>query len=184
MKSALIAAIVAGIVAASSASAALVITSKNIKNGTIQTVDISAKAKRALKGNRGPRGLQGTPGPQGAPGAVGATGAQGPQGPQGIQRLRLVSTAVSVPPNTASPLVSATCPAGEVAVSGGFIFAGLIIADVPTGGSWSAGGFNDLAVPVDLNVYAYCSGGISASNATALSKTEAERLIQQRLAAR
>jgi hypothetical protein len=55
MKSALIAAVVAAVIAAASATAAtIVVTSKNIKNGTIQTVDISAKAKRALKGNRGP----------------------------------------------------------------------------------------------------------------------------------
>ena len=53
MKNALIAAVVAAIVAAASGTAAtIVVTSKNIKNGTIQTVDISAKAKRALKGNR------------------------------------------------------------------------------------------------------------------------------------
>jgi hypothetical protein len=46
MRSAIIAAIVAAIVAAASGTAAtIVVTSKNIKNGTIQTVDISAKAK-------------------------------------------------------------------------------------------------------------------------------------------
>jgi hypothetical protein len=87
MKTALIAAIVAAVVAAASGTAAtIVVTSKNIKNGTIQTVDISAKAKRALKGNRGPRGLrglagaqgvQGIPGLQGPPGAAGAKGDKG-----------------------------------------------------------------------------------------------------------
>lgn len=51
--------------------ATLIVTSKNIKNGTIQTVDISAKAKRALKGNRGPRGFEG---PVGVPGTAGAPG--------------------------------------------------------------------------------------------------------------
>ena len=34
------------LVTASSSTAAFVVTSKNIKNGTIQTVDLSAKAKR------------------------------------------------------------------------------------------------------------------------------------------
>jgi hypothetical protein len=64
MKSAVIAAVVSAVVAtASSTAATLVVTSNNIKNGTIQTVDISAKAKRALNGNRGPRGFQGAPGP-------------------------------------------------------------------------------------------------------------------------
>jgi hypothetical protein len=69
MKTALIAAIVSAVVAAARGTAAtIVVTSKNIENGTIQTVDISAKAKRALKGNRGPRGflgLQGEEGPEG-----------------------------------------------------------------------------------------------------------------------
>ena len=55
MKAAIIASIVAMLVSAASATAALVVTSKNIKNGTIQTVDISAKAKRALEGTAGAR---------------------------------------------------------------------------------------------------------------------------------
>jgi Collagen triple helix repeat (20 copies) len=80
MKAAIIAGIVAMLVSAASATAAFVVTSKNIKDGTIQTVDISAKAKRALKGNRGPRGFRG---PQGAPGAQGPAGAQGPPGTPG-----------------------------------------------------------------------------------------------------
>jgi hypothetical protein len=88
MKTALIAAIVAAVIASTTATAAtVVITSKNIKNGTIQTVDISAKAKRALKGNRGPRGPQGLRGIQGLPGASGPAGAAGPQGPSGPQGL-------------------------------------------------------------------------------------------------
>jgi hypothetical protein len=83
MKTALIAAIVAAVVAAASGTAAtIVVTSKNIKNGTIQTVDISAKAKRALKGQRGLRGPQGVPG-QSIIGADGDTGPPGPQGPAG-----------------------------------------------------------------------------------------------------
>jgi hypothetical protein len=65
-----------------SAVAAALITSKQIKDGTIQTRDISKKAKRALKGNRGPTGARG---PQGLQGAQGAQGAQGPKGDQGAQ---------------------------------------------------------------------------------------------------
>jgi hypothetical protein len=84
MKGALIAAVVAAIVAAASGTAAtIVVTSKNIKNGTIQTVDISAKAKRALRGTRGPRGVPGPEGRAGAAGALGPQGLQGPQGPPG-----------------------------------------------------------------------------------------------------
>jgi hypothetical protein len=85
MKNGMIAAVVAAVVAAASGTAAtIVVTSKNIKNGTIQTVDLNAKAKRALRGNRGPRGVAGRPGqqgPQGTAGAAGQPGAQGPPGP-------------------------------------------------------------------------------------------------------
>jgi hypothetical protein len=92
MKNAMIAAVVAAVVAAASSTAAtIIVTSKNIKNGTIQTVDISAKAKRALKGNRGPRGfagVDGTPGPQGLRGAPGPSGPPGPAG-QGFPRFTI-----------------------------------------------------------------------------------------------
>jgi hypothetical protein len=88
MKNAVIAAVVAAVVAATSGTAAtIIVTSKNIKNGTIQTVDISAKAKAALKGNGGPRGFPGATGPvgptgpQGQKGDPGAPGTQGPRGP-------------------------------------------------------------------------------------------------------
>jgi hypothetical protein len=85
MKSAVIAAIIAAVVAAASATAAtIVVTSKNIKNGTIQTIDLSAKAKLALKGNRGLRGPQGL---AGAPGTQGPKGDAGPKGEPGAQGL-------------------------------------------------------------------------------------------------
>ena len=89
MRTAIVAGIVAMLVSAASGTAAFVVTSKNIKNGTIQTVDISAKAKQALKGNRGPRGypgadgidgLNGAPGPKGDRGEKGATGDPWPLG--------------------------------------------------------------------------------------------------------
>ena len=134
MKNALIAAVVAAIVAAASGTAAtIVVTSKNIKNGTIQTVDISAKAKRALKGNRGPRGLrgaqgaQGVPGSQGAPGTPGAPGAQGPPGPVNSVYVELDSDYV-VPtfPSRISAFIATGSPFAEcLATSNGFSDAGL-----------------------------------------------------------
>lgn len=66
-----------------SAVAASLITSKQIKNGTIQTVDISKKAKKALKGARGKTGPAGPQGAQGLPGAKGADGAAGTPGAKG-----------------------------------------------------------------------------------------------------
>lgn len=79
-------ALIVALVTASSSTAAFVVTSKTIKDGTIQTVDISANAKRALKGNRGPRGFngyEGLGGPLGPQGPKGDKGDVGPQGPKG-----------------------------------------------------------------------------------------------------
>jgi hypothetical protein len=172
MKTALIAAVVAAVIAASAATAttAVVITSAQIKNGTIQTVDISAKAKRALKGNRGPRGLTGAPGapgaqgPPGAAGAVGPPGARGPAGP-GMADLEYVSSTAS---GTGSVIASVQCPAGKFVVAGGGItntgFLDASLAIPPQG--WGVRGFSDVFQVV--NVQALCArfvtGGAAAAN--------------------
>jgi hypothetical protein len=162
MKSALIAAVVSAIVAAASATAAtIVVTSKNIKNGTIQTVDLSAKAQRALKGARGARGAAGARGPAGA---QGAQGPQGIQGPPGIQRLRFV---VSPPTSIAAGnegTADAVCPAGESAVSGGYLLTGpdaSLFQSVGIGTAWRAKAENSASPDATLIAYAYCSPGVA-----------------------
>ena len=163
MRNALIAAVVAAIVAAASSTAAtIVVTSKNIKNGTIKTVDISASAKRALKGNRGPRGFPG------ARGSQGPQGPQGPQGLQGIQRLVAVSATKAIPPSNVDSVV-ATCPSGMVAVSGGFLLAPapgtagtptvLSSGSVTTGWSVSIDTFESDGA--NLTSTAYCSPNVT-----------------------
>jgi Collagen triple helix repeat (20 copies) len=60
--------------------------SPQVINGSLGTIDLSKKARAALKGNRGPQGpagAQGAQGPSGPAGAAGAAGATGPQGPSG-----------------------------------------------------------------------------------------------------
>jgi hypothetical protein len=157
MKNALIAAIVAAVVAAASSTAAtIVVTSKSIKNGTIQTVDISAKAKRALKGNRGPRGLRGFQGLRGAPGPVGAPG---PQGPPSALSLRTVVNSVEVPPGQLRQVV-ATCPSGQRGVSGGFDFDGIVTHFRSGPDGWVVDGLNDLTTPTVLTTLAYCSPNV------------------------
>jgi hypothetical protein len=88
------------------------VTSRDIKNGTIQPVDLSAKAKRTMKGARG---AEGPPGPPGA---------QGLRGPQGERGLLSSTTWVTGSIGTAYPgsfgYASATCPSGTKVVSGGF----------------------------------------------------------------
>jgi hypothetical protein len=132
VKTALIAAIVSAVVAAASGTAATIfVTSKNIKNGTIQTVDISAKAKRALRGYTGPRGPMGLPGPVGQRGPQGPQGAQGPirpQGPQGFPGTSVsysdwVSQETTVPINE-SRSVEAVCPIDTFVVGGGYTRSG------------------------------------------------------------
>jgi hypothetical protein len=80
VKTALVAVVVALLVSVGTAGAARVlITSKDIKNGTTQLVDLSGKAKRSLKGQRGPRGqgTQGAPGPARRSGPCRAPGSTG-----------------------------------------------------------------------------------------------------------
>jgi hypothetical protein len=75
MKSIVTAIIVSAIVAgAASAGVTTLITSKQIKDGTIQLRDIAPAARAALHGAQGP------PGPAGLTGPRGFTGLQGPAG--------------------------------------------------------------------------------------------------------
>jgi hypothetical protein len=168
MRTALIAGIVAAVVAATSSTAAtLVITSKNIKNGTIQAVDLSAAAKRALKGARGRQGAQGLQGLQGLPGP------QGIQGPPGLQRVRFVaSQVVTIAPGSGVPRsarADAFCPSGEIAIAGGFLLDGTDAAvhqSVGTGTVWTVWAENAAQTtandiqPAKLTAYAYCAAGV------------------------
>lgn len=162
MKSALIAGVVAAIVAAASSTAAtIVVTSKSIKNGTIQTVDISAKAQRALKGKRGAPGAAGARGPVGA---QGAQGAQGSQGPAGIQRLRFIVSPPTIIPGGTEGTADAACPAGETAVSGGYLLTGAeaaVFQSVGIGTAWRARAENSTGADATLIAYAYCSPGVA-----------------------
>ncbi len=57
------------------------VASPQVVNGSLNTVDLSKKARAALKGNRGLRGFTGA---QGAKGATGAQGVQGVKGDTGV----------------------------------------------------------------------------------------------------
>lgn len=59
------------------------VTSSQIKNGTIKLKDLSSAARKALLGSVGPTGPKGADGKNGAKGVTGATGATGPTGPAG-----------------------------------------------------------------------------------------------------
>jgi hypothetical protein len=158
MKSAIIAGVVAMLVSSASATAAFVVTSKNIKNGTIQTVDLSSKAKRALKGKAGKVGPAGARGPAGPPGFVGAT--------------RIVSATFPVPPNTAGSPQTVSCPAGTGVISGGVISEAQrdTWVDAPSGNGWSGAANNVGGIePGELTVYALCAQGVGAPTTSSLS---------------
>jgi hypothetical protein len=158
MKSAIIAGVVAMLISSASATAAFIVTSKNIKNGTIQTVDLSAKARKALKGNAGPAGARGPAGPQGPTGLIGAT--------------RVVSATFSVPLNTAGSPHTVSCPAGTGVISGGVISEaqGDTWVDAPSGNGWS-GAANNVGgtSPGEVTVYALCAQGVAAPSASSAS---------------
>jgi Collagen triple helix repeat (20 copies) len=165
---------------ASGTAATIVVTSKNIKNGTIQTVDLSAKAKRALKGNRGPRGFSGAPGvpgPQGPQGPQGLRGSQGPQGPQGlqgiqgppgIQQITEVNGRVTLNPGQAG-YASAFCPGSMQAIGGQFSFGddvtswGEVYASYTTGAAWVVHAANRTGTDQILDVWALCAPNITFS---------------------
>jgi hypothetical protein len=157
-------------VGATASTAAVIVTSANIKDGTIQTKDMSAKAKAALKGNRGPAGARGPAGitgpqgpagigapgptgPQGAPGAQGAPGTQGIQGVQGAPGLAGVQYVVEVGvPGEGS--ATATCPDGKYVIGGGAsASSGWFYRSEPTdNASWTASADGGAA---DSNVTAF-----------------------------
>jgi hypothetical protein len=59
----------------------LITSSAQIKNGTIQVVDLTRNAQQTLRGRRGLRGPAGPQGPQGVQGPPGQQGPAGPPGP-------------------------------------------------------------------------------------------------------
>ncbi|CAB4941387.1 unannotated protein [freshwater metagenome] len=97
--------------ATSGATAALVITgkqikdntvtTKDIKNGTLSTKDMSSSTLSSLKGATGPAGAPGAPGAAGAP---------------GISGYQIVTASVVIPANEGGEVV-ATCPAGKKVLS-------------------------------------------------------------------
>ena len=122
-----------------SAYAAVTVTGKQIKDGTVTGKDVknrslgaaklSAGALGSLAGERGPAGPQGAPGAKGEPGKQGPIGpaaVPGPQGPTGIAGLEYrVSSGKSVPKDqTIGDQVN--CTSGKVALGGG-------VAQFPSG---------------------------------------------------
>ena len=140
--------LVVALVIAGSATAAFVVTSKNIKNGTIQLVDISSKARKALRGQRGLRG---------------------PQGPQGVQAITEVRSAQTIIPPGQTGEAVATCPADQLPITGGFI--GVQWATVLGSAfssplrAWTVAALNTSSTTTaPLTAIAYCSPHVTISH--------------------
>jgi hypothetical protein len=158
MKTAIIAGIVSAVVASTTATAATMalITGAQIKNGSVELVDLSAGAKRALRGKRGERGRQGPAGPAGATGASGAPGAPGGFDPTKLQYITGPNVTVN-PGQTGG--AQAACPAGSTAVSGGFAATeGHVAYSETLGGTFHAiSVVNDTSIPVQIHATAMCA---------------------------
>lgn len=88
------------------------------------------------EGAQGAQGPQGTSGPAGAMGPMGPIGPMGPAGPQGVPGVsgyEVVATpVVSVTVNgNQTTTLSAACPAGKIAVGGGFDYSGNVAPITP-----------------------------------------------------
>jgi hypothetical protein len=159
MKAAIIAALVAALVSAAAATATTsgLITGKQIKNCSIGTVDLSAKAKQALRGQRGPRGFAGIPG---ATGPAGAPGANGGFDPANVHVVK--GATFTIAPDTLGQ-GQVSCPSGEVALNGSWTTVAGGVAEVfvnLVGGTtyfisvWNHGQFTS----AEVTPYVVCAG--------------------------
>jgi len=155
------AALVVAVLGASSLGEATTNAVKNTATALKQGASpVNRKAQNASSPRRGPRGRRGRRGSAGPPGPVGP---QGPAGPQGIQSLTKVSNSMVVPP-LSYRTITAQCPAGQKAVSGGFIYPYEIWesqASLDRLG-WTVTGANlSSTYSLTLFAYAYCSANIT-----------------------
>jgi hypothetical protein len=129
---------------AGGSTAAFVVTSKSIKNGTIQLVDISPKAKKALRGLRGQRG------------------------PQGIQTItEVLGPTTGIPPGEFGG-ATASCPDGQQPIAGGFearntpAVTVLISRRTRSPAGWAVGARNSSPTLTEpLNAFVYCSPNVT-----------------------
>jgi hypothetical protein len=141
------------------------VSSPQVVNGSLQTKDLSGKARAALKGNRGPQGLAGAAGATGAKGATGAQGVKGDKGDPGATTLTVVQGPTVTIAAGGKSFATATCPAGSVATGGGGVNVNtsgvhLLQSFANTGSSppdWTVSYENTSAGSVDVHARVVCA---------------------------
>jgi hypothetical protein len=100
--------------------AAVTITGKNIRDNTVTSADIKNKSLQTVDFSPGTliAGPQGKQGLQGPAGPAGPAGAQGPAGPA-VRLVTADGAAVPVAPGASAVVASVDCPAGMFAIGGG-----------------------------------------------------------------
>lgn len=100
--------------------AGVLVTSRQIKDRTIQVRDLNPAAVRALRGATGPQGPEGPPGPAGPQGPQGHQGPAGAAGPPGSTAASVYArTLDSVAAAGGGSFVNLFCGPNEVALTGG-----------------------------------------------------------------
>lgn len=101
---------------ATAATKILIKSSSQVRNGSLEAADLSAKARKSLRGDSGPAG------PAGAAGPVGATGATGARGPSELFAARPAGINGANCPaggcDAGATLRTLTLPAGSYLVTG------------------------------------------------------------------
>jgi hypothetical protein len=164
-----IAALALMVAAGAGATASLMVTGKQIKDGTITTKDVKNRSLVVKDFSRRTKAkLRGATGPAGAAGARGATGPAGPAGPagaSGVSGFEVVTKTLTVPgiPVTGGTgTVEAVCPAGKkaLAATAGYAapLASLVSQVTRTGeGAFRATGLNLLPTPQTLSLEVVCA---------------------------
>ncbi|WP_167288742.1 hypothetical protein [Nocardioides seonyuensis] len=182
----------------SAATAALVVTGKQIKDGTVTgkdvanrslgAKDLSPAARSSLQGPPGTAGPAGPTGPPGAPGAAGPAGPAGPIGPAGkdgapsapgLSGYTNVVASADLLPGVSQGL-TAECPDGSVALGGGARFMNisnietLVVMSAPTHVT-AAGAHHVPSAAEPANAwYAFVRNTESSTNAVWLTVTCAD----------
>jgi collagen triple helix repeat protein len=169
-----------------SAYAAVTVTGKSIKDGTITGKDVKNRSlgtskltptavssligERGPQGPQGPRGERGERGPagfSGLPGPKGDTGPEGPQGPVGVSGYVVVVTPVSEATTIAKGTagrVGVVCPQGKKVLGGGVahypeVQTARVVESTPsdTGTGWTALVYNEGLSSFESYAWATCA---------------------------